>query len=286
MYDIAIETSSACNRRCSYCPVASDPKKQEFIGDVVLDTFIYRLNELGWTGHVSLHFYNEPLLNPNIESIIGRIKTRVAKCFVGFDTNGDRLSELQVEKLVAAGIDQIRVSRHLPYGGEWDDRVLPLAKKWPNLIHITEVDDRTWFNRGGLVEKLPGKNSMKGATSCSMPQFLTVNIHGAVLLCCCDYYGTEVVGHIRHNSFREIWSSPRFEQLRRELRQGKFTTALCQACTETVQRSALESTEPAGGLSGANVNLPGAPSVDEIVSARSPGTEARQTSRRTEEQLG
>ena len=55
-----------------------------------------------------LHGIGEPLLNPSLPAMIGRVKDRGAEA--SFNTNGTRLDRRAREALTAAGLDELRVS--------------------------------------------------------------------------------------------------------------------------------------------------------------------------------
>jgi 2-deoxy-scyllo-inosamine dehydrogenase (SAM-dependent) len=231
-WDITIETSVACNRGCHYCPVSILPQKQRLIDDPMVDLFASRLRDARWRGTVNFHFYNEPLLNLKLENIVKRVAESCPKCIPQIHTNGDRLTEARFQSLVDSGVLRFGVSRHVPYSKEWDQRMFALRDKHPDHITILENDLRSWLNRGGLMKTLPGQNSMAGATSCTTPQYVTVTVDGKALLCCCDYNREYPVGDITKQSLNEIWYSPDFARLRKELRGGTFTTPMCRKCVE------------------------------------------------------
>src|SRR5271169_2786271 len=57
---VTIETSTACNRHCSYCPVSTLPQKQRLIKDETLTSIIAGLRRSTYKGTINFSFYQEP----------------------------------------------------------------------------------------------------------------------------------------------------------------------------------------------------------------------------------
>jgi radical SAM protein with 4Fe4S-binding SPASM domain len=222
----------------------------------MLGIICHRLKELPWTGHVSMQFYNEPLMNPNLDHITAEIEKACPGCLPGFDTDGDYLTMGRCESLLRAGIKHIRVSRHKPYKEEWDDRINLIVARFPHAVRVVPRDNHAWLNRGGLVKQLPGPNSMKGAKTCHRPTFATINIDGKMLLCCCDFKSAHVMGDITQHSIRDIWNSYEYTPLRSRIRRGIFDTDMCRKCTETTPMSSKPNTLGSGTGRGTMENIP------------------------------
>jgi cyclic pyranopterin phosphate synthase len=226
---MSLEVSLVCNRKCSYCPVSIDPKpKQQFVSEKVIRAFIDGLRSIDYDGQVDFIFYNEPLLHPHLENIVKQVSESCPTVSCVLYTNGDRLTFRRAEALIAAGIKRFIVSRHAPFTEEWDLRLNTLKNLIPK--HIKLVKHRPWYNRGGLIKNLPGANALSGATSCTLPDNVHIDINGNVLLCCNDYYRTVINGNVLISSFESIWFSNRFAKLRKDLRNGHFDLPVCKEC--------------------------------------------------------
>jgi len=227
---ISLETSLVCNRACHYCPVSlSDTPKQKVPNQAVVDAFIASLKSLDFAGEIGWIFYNEPLLNRQLEAIVKQVADACPKTRRVLYTNGDKLTHERFVSLRKAGMDKFVVSRHEPITQEWDRRLNALKAMYPRRIKI--VRHRPWYNRGGLIDQLPGANSLKGATSCSVPENVHVGLDGEVMLCCNDYERKNVRGNILNMSLKEIWFSPSFVELRHSLKRGNFELPICKVCT-------------------------------------------------------
>lgn len=101
---IQVEVTSRCNAACIYCP-------QPFIGTkqhMPFGLFKNLLPYLGYTDLVYLQGWGEPLLNPDIFSMIRACKAKGKR--VGFTTNGMLLTKETIFKLVDLETDIISVS--------------------------------------------------------------------------------------------------------------------------------------------------------------------------------
>jgi radical SAM protein with 4Fe4S-binding SPASM domain len=214
---IGMETSLACNRRCSYCPQSVSPHKQEIVKDEMWELFISRLKELRWKGAVAPTAYNEPSLAPKHAQYIADLKE--AGCRPITFTNGDRPKAIQ--QWVDAGIFRVIVTEHPPYKPGWWDHIQPLVDKYPKIVRAKRLE---WVhNQAGAVEGDKIDN-------CFSAHGLSVKINGKVSMCCLDYESQYPVGDITKNSLQEIWDSPLHREIRRKVIRGIPATELCKNC--------------------------------------------------------
>nr|NJM02855.1 radical SAM protein [Desulfobacula sp.] len=101
---IQVEVTSRCNAACVYCP-------QPLIGHkrhMPLGLFKTLLPFLRYTDLVYLQGWGEPLLNPDLFSMIRACKAKGKR--VGFTTNGMLLDEETSSKVIDLGTDIISIS--------------------------------------------------------------------------------------------------------------------------------------------------------------------------------
>jgi len=225
---VAVETSTHCHRRCSYCPVSVDPKSKQYMD---LDLFVHivdNLSDLEFKGRFAYHFYNEPLLNKNLEEYVSLASQALPEARHLVYTSGDFLTEDRVRSLLAAGLDGFVVSDH---GGR---ALTAPVKAAMGMFNSTPIryrrmsDDRALFNRGGMVKVA----NLRAPKRCVYPAYeLIIGIDGDVLLCCNDYHGENTFGNVRQLSIQDIWNSERMRQIRKELLIGRTELNICQICT-------------------------------------------------------
>ena len=105
-----VEPTNRCNLRCTTCPrtyFAQEPLK-----DMTLDEFSYILGQVPGAKRVVLHGLGEPLLNPHVSKMVALAKNQGRH--VLFNSNALKLSEEISRALIAAGLDELRVSVDLP----------------------------------------------------------------------------------------------------------------------------------------------------------------------------
>lgn len=94
-------------------------------------------------------------------------------------------------------------------------------------------------NRGGNIKDVEGLNPHEMAgmeRECIRPfREMCVLYNGDVVLCCVDWFRTEIVGNLAEQSLREVWNSPRLQTIRKAMRAGhcEAIPAICHNCAES-----------------------------------------------------
>jgi MoaA/NifB/PqqE/SkfB family radical SAM enzyme len=101
---IQVEVTSRCNAACIYCPQPFLGRKQHMPFGLFQNILPY----LGYTDLVYLQGWGEPLLNPDLFSMIRACKAKGKH--VGFTTNGMLLTDETICRLIDLGTDIISVS--------------------------------------------------------------------------------------------------------------------------------------------------------------------------------
>ncbi len=227
LFDVVeIEVGSRCNRRCSYCPVATDPHPPVPVrmSDEIYDTLLDQLEAIQFSGRLSYHFYNEPLLRLDLELLAARAAESVPGALQILYTNGDRLTDERYQALRRAGIDYFVVTQH--DNDSYVDRPFQTVQTGEALV-LT--------NRGGVVDGLPEPATHVGTLPCYAPsEMLIVTVTGDVVLCYEDARRETVMGNILLETIDVIWRSERFSALRRALALGRRQVLpMCQSCSNT-----------------------------------------------------
>jgi radical SAM protein with 4Fe4S-binding SPASM domain len=101
-----IETTNRCNLRCKGCILYRgnwEPDRDISLAEVKRIT-----DQLPDLEQVYLHGIGEPLLNKELPAIIGHLKSR--NVYVLFNSNGILLNSQRQQSLIAAGLDELRIS--------------------------------------------------------------------------------------------------------------------------------------------------------------------------------
>lgn len=218
---VEIEINSECNRRCSYCPNSFlSRKSSKMMTAELFQNLLAQLSDLSFEGILSFHFYNEPLLHPQLVQWVELASKTLPKARIYLYSNGTLLTQEIFEALVKAGMQSITVTRHeglnsLPVD-QWKNNLS--AELLTHLI-LQNHQEVQKTNRGGLLNlglMTPPK------LSCYMPSsMIVVTSEGNVLPCYEDYEEKLSLGNIQTTSLRQIWNSVQAKNLREKLAQGQ-----------------------------------------------------------------
>jgi radical SAM protein with 4Fe4S-binding SPASM domain len=104
--EIYLESTNRCNELCDQCPrthLAREDARDLSPSDVTLIT-----DQLPELERVVLHGLGEPLLNPHLPQIVAHLRERGV--YVLFNSNATALSDKMGRALIAAGLNELRVS--------------------------------------------------------------------------------------------------------------------------------------------------------------------------------
>jgi len=237
--DIDIETCTACNRRCSYCPNETHErgllKNKKLMDEKLFKKIINELALIKFSGRISPHFYGEPLLDLRIFDFVAFINKKLPKARISFVSNGDYLTIEVYEKLAKAGVTDFFVTEH-------GDKMIPNIKKlfdyledkpYKPKIFYDKFDENTpLYNRGGLVDPVV----VDCKPRCSyFDNPLTIDYAGNVILCCNDYFSSTKFGNLKDKKLMSIWNSYHYRKIRKDLRNEKYDLEICQKCVGIIE---------------------------------------------------
>lgn len=233
---VEIETSTACNRRCTYCPnVVFDRgliKNNKLMDETTFHKVINELSELEFLGRLAPHFYNEPMMDDRLCDLMAYARKKLPNVTIEIFTNGDYLDIPYYKKLKASGVNALTISQHgekMPRGVQ---EVLSAHeasdKKDFQIVYRVPKKDIALVSRGGLVKGDPKAPKLD---HCSAPSnVLTIDFDGNVVLCCNDYLSTIKWGNVKTEKILDIWQKTGFKKLRAQLRRGNFELEICRIC--------------------------------------------------------
>ena len=263
--NLSIETSSFCNRRCSYCPDSHVDRisEKKYLSMDEITKMLSNLAEIDYSGIINFSLFNEPLADPNIAEKVSMAKQACPNAKVSMYTNGDYLKKDYLDRLREAGLDIMTVSLHIANNVPWsDDKVieriadlsarLGVGAKIHNFqsgmavlgrlpdpkieIRLSHFDyNKVGWSRAGLNENLIPPDM--GNKPCLEPfeQFL-VSWDGEIVPCC--QINTDVsdqhayrIGNIR--DFPDIFAAYAASSLvgwRRGLASGEKRLPPCDTC--------------------------------------------------------
>ncbi|MCW9035121.1 MAG: SPASM domain-containing protein [Rhodospirillales bacterium] len=235
---VEISTTDLCNRVCTFCPRANSdlyPNQNNHISKKLIKKIADELSAISYKGGVLLCGYGEPLLHPEILEICSLFDKKTRLEIV---TNGDKLNEELIRELYATNVNMIVVSM---YDGE--DQV----KHFQNMFNKAGIKKNQYIlrdrwhseadnfglkltNRAGTVAW--GKqDKVIQNKKCFYPHYsMSIDWNGDALLCVQDWHKKLKFGNVYANNLLDIWSTKHLTKIRRNLANGKRSSAPCDQC--------------------------------------------------------
>jgi GTP 3',8-cyclase len=217
---VEIEIGVRCNRTCIYCPNSTigSTSSTSFMDIGLFERIIAQLTEIAFSGRLSFHFYNEPLLRKDLEVLVASARAALPLAHLVLYTNGDLLTDSRYHSLLDAGIDFFMVTRHdsEPMKPRLHQRV-----QFPSDLDIS--------GRAGAVMGV----AKPLQRACHAPsEMLIVMVNGDVILCHEDARREVVIGNLNQSPLRNIWFSEEMERFRYHLLRGnrQGAGAVCARC--------------------------------------------------------
>ena len=229
---IEIETSSICNLTCKTCPNRNTSRPFAELPFHIIEGVINGLARIDFSGFISPHFYNEPMLDKRLDSILDLIRRQLPKAHIFLFTNFtlmtvDRYRQLfpLVDKFIVT-IDEPLIKKAVDFVKNGLSGLELEKLKTRSLIRKKAIS-----NRAGAIRIKNHK--MNKRKSCSFPQdYMTIDASGDVHLCCNDYYEKYVFGNVENESILKIWNSDELKKYRQILRkeESRQKIDICKDC--------------------------------------------------------
>lgn len=228
---LEIESSTRCNRRCAFCPVSLGPRPDHDMPQELFLSILDQADRMGFRGRFSPHFYNEPLLDPRLSSLLREVRARLPGAFIVLYTNGDALGPERLRELLDAGVFFFIVTiegEEGPALRRAREALGPWAFRRRVLVRQLHEGSPELYNRGGTV--LPGVRPSGRGACVAAASTLVVDAWGRVRLCFNDYLGERIWGDLSREPLLDVWCKPDYVRFRRDLLEGRFESATCRAC--------------------------------------------------------
>lgn len=120
---IEIETSSQCNRRCTYCPNAEFDRlsSNDFLDTTLYARTLRDLASIAYDGELVLVGTNEIFMYERNLDYIAAAREALPACRIKLFSNGDYLTRTHIDRLVELGVDDLVVTFHLGAGKPFDE---------------------------------------------------------------------------------------------------------------------------------------------------------------------
>lgn len=252
---VDVEITDICNMSCPMCYTVLPEFVQLKHGFMGFDLYKKIVDECAANGTYSirLSIRGETLLHPDLVQMIRYAKDKgIAE--VAFLTNGLLLTEELAEEIIDAGLDWMTVSwdglgktyEQYRAPAKFEDSLDRLKKfqeikqqkrKKKPVVNVSTVWSAIKSDPEGfyavfnpIVERVTCNPTLDFDSrleqdpdyACPSPwQRFVIYWSGQVMQCINDPFAKDPVGNIRDQTIREIWHSPRFEEVRQAMIHGK-----------------------------------------------------------------
>jgi radical SAM protein with 4Fe4S-binding SPASM domain len=267
---IQIEPTNACNVKCITCGRSTSPRQVGIMDFNLFTKIIDDASEIG-VKRVNLFLMGEPLLHPKLVKMIEYIKSKklgfhlttngsllteeVGKAILKSGvTSADYITfsilgfSEKVHEQVMTGISHERVinninnllknRKKLKINGPVIETVFYGTKEnqhelEPFLTYWEKVVDHT-INGGSAVEAFIDQGSTKKPRTRTCAQLwerMAVQWNGDVVMCGEDMNADNIVGNLRQQTIREVWTGEKLTTIKQYHKEGEYQKiALCEFC--------------------------------------------------------
>lgn len=268
---IEVETSTFCNRTCSWCPNGHNERgrTRQYMASEVWDSLLVDLRSRGYSGWFAFHNYNEPLADPAIYRRIADARVALPDASLAIYTNGDYRKAGELERLVDEGVSEVRVTLYPKTNNEnrepsWIEVETFVEECFPNaaiedrsgprrlegiffigltrfVIVVPRVEQ--YSNRAGNVSYPLLLRPFQRSGSCYLPNWAAaIDVWGNVKLCCQIYDVTDpseagyLMGNVGESGFFDVWTSSKMNQARERLANGIYLELeKCRRCNHVMR---------------------------------------------------
>lgn len=257
---VSIETSSYCNRSCSFCPVSTGRRDfgQKLMPEVVWCAVRDELASYGFDGVAQMFLLNEPTLDKTLKTKCRELRLACPRVTMYVSTNADVIKEpAQLDDLFDAGINCVNLNIYDP-GQEQHDRIWALAQNFDQTTHkyrrhgprkrlvcVTDMrPERLTASSTDSFYDRTAEDRREGVPQvhCARPhRHIVVLWDGRVPLCCAlDPTALEdelILGQVPDRTLWEMWNCETMYRYRWHLQQARRDLPGCSTCTHRMAYS-------------------------------------------------
>lgn len=230
---VEIEINHHCNLTCSYCPNAVQERKSK--GMMNVDQFTHIMNQLkdiNYQGRICYHFYNEPLLHPNLSDFLRISKEILPQSVSEIFSNGMFITKEKFHELKNAGVDKFSITKHEGLKRiVFEETYKQLTEEEKKCVKYQDYSSLIFTSRGGLVNY--GKKITEPLKRiCLIPSStVVITVSGDVLTCYEDFEEKNVMGNIFKEHIKDIWAKEEYKKMREDLSKGRRELHdVCKTC--------------------------------------------------------
>lgn len=233
---VSIELSNICNYAKAHikCPLHKQTEKK-ILPLNIIEKVIKELGEYNYSGTISFHTYNEPLIDPRLFHIISLTKKYCPNSYIYILTNGFYLNQEMANELVNVGVDRLDVTS---YSDSEYDRLIDIDLDIPYSVFyspkIESLDDRL-----DLYEE--NNNLIENSKPCyNVLNDLVITCDAKLDLCCFDWKREHIYGDLKKQSLKEIINSTTIYKDFISLAKGDRNNTICKNCINALTKNILD----------------------------------------------
>lgn len=210
---IEVETTSYCNRTCSFCPNSFIDRRSEKLTmpEAAWQAILKELREVSYGGTFVWSRYSEPLSEPRIVERLREIRLAAPRTRLAINSNGDYLDSEYLAELEDSGLNRLWIDIYIPDDESYDlgvarkyldqfsariERRFTLLRTTPELsckfessiemvAHVRNVAVMKAMNmsdRGGLIQI--ARKTLRDAPCYAPYKHLVIDWDGSIIVCC------------------------------------------------------------------------------------------------------
>ena len=236
---VEVETINKCNGVCSFCPNnrRTDKRPAQVMREDVFRKIVTDLAAWDYNGIFFFNGNNEPFLDKSICDRIDYVRKMLPRARLEIFTNGTLLTDAILDR-IAGKLDLLLINNYCEdYTlNEGSKRAIAHYRanreKYGDMEVIVEYRyvRQLLTNRGG--EAPNKKNSSRIYRSLCLVPFEESYIFadGVMGLCCNETRRLVEFGSVTENDIFDLFNSPRLQEIRRQLAQGRDHCEFCKYC--------------------------------------------------------
>ena len=236
---VHIETRTRCNSLCTFCAANT---KDEIREDRSMSMETYKkiidgLAEFDYQRRVSPYCNNEPLMDSNIYDFIAYTRKKLPNAYIEIKTNGMLLNEKKMEQLFDSGIDSLNINDY-QISEKSSKRIHQVYEQfketYPGKINFGQ---QHYDSSRGKINRAGSNPSMESTPEpiphfCYRPFEMAIfTVDGTMGACSNDFYLRNNIGNIYNNTFIELFTGERINDLRKDLlNYDRSNFEACKKC--------------------------------------------------------
>lgn len=234
---ISIELSNLCNySNCHLkCPLNTKKDEKIILPLEIIKKIIMEISNYNFSGTVSFHTYNEPLIDPRLFYIISMLKNKCPNVKVYILSNGFYFNQTLADDLIKIGVDRIDITA---YSNTEFNRLKNINVRKPYSIflspNIEDLDDRLEIYNNCIIEEdilKPCYNVLND---------IVITSDAKIDLCCLDWKRLHCFGDLKNQSIKEIIEHTEIYNVFKELAKGIRKNIICKNCLKSHTKDILD----------------------------------------------